>query len=105
GDAGSQASSHGPIRRSLAKRTRRPRWSTGQSSAATSPTRHTWLSPAGAARVITSAVATTGAEADEHLLAEVLWHHRRLARLGVPQVVADAKYGTTTNFLYFGQAG
>jgi hypothetical protein len=48
--AASQASSPGPTRRSLAKRTRRPRWSTGQSSAATSPTRHTWLSPAGAAR-------------------------------------------------------
>ena len=56
-------------------------------------------------QVVTAAVATTGAEADEHLLAEVLWHHRRLSRLGVPEVVADAKYGTTTNFLYFGQAG
>ena len=50
-------------------------------------------------------MATTGATADEHLLAEVLWQHRRLSRLGVPAVVADAKYGTTTNFLYLGQLG
>jgi transposase len=56
-------------------------------------------------QVITAAVATTGATADEHLLAEVLWEHRRLSRLGVPAVVADAKYGTTTNFLYLGQLG
>ena len=55
--------------------------------------------------VITAAVATTGAAADEHLLAEVLWHHRRLSRLGVPEVVADPKYGTTGNFLYLGQLG
>jgi len=56
-------------------------------------------------QVITSAVATTGAAADEHLLAEVLWQHRRLSRLGVPAVVADAKYGTTVNYLYLGQLG
>ena len=56
-------------------------------------------------QVITAAVATTGAEADEHLLAEVLWQHRRLSRLGVPAVVADAKYGTTVNFLYLGRLG
>lgn len=56
-------------------------------------------------QVITAAVATTGAAADEHLLAEVLWQHRRLSRLGVPEVVADAKYGTTGNFLYLGQLG
>lgn len=56
-------------------------------------------------QVITAAVATTGATADEHLLAEVLWQHRRLSRLGVPEVVADAKYGTTDNFLYLGQLG
>jgi hypothetical protein len=55
--------------------------------------------------VITSAVATTGAAADEHLLPEVLWQHRRLSRLGVPAVVADAKYGTTVNYLYLGQLG
>lgn len=56
-------------------------------------------------QVITAAVATTGATAEEHLLAEVLWQHRRLSRLGVPEVVADAKYGTTENFLYLGQLG
>jgi transposase len=54
-------------------------------------------------QVITAAVATSGATADEHLLAEVLWQHRRLSRLGVPEVVADAKYGTTFNFLYLGK--
>ena len=42
-------------------------------------------------QVITAAVATTGTVAAEHLLAEVLWTHRRLSRLGVPAVVADAK--------------
>jgi transposase len=56
-------------------------------------------------QVITAAVATTGAEADEHLLAEVLWQHRRLSRLDVPEVVADAKYGTGPNYLYLDQAG
>jgi len=56
-------------------------------------------------QVVTAAVATTGAGAEEHLLAEVLWQHRRLSRLGVPEVVADAKYGTTFNFLYLGQLG
>jgi transposase len=55
-------------------------------------------------QVITAAVATTGTEADEHLLAEVLWQHRRLSRLGVPEVVADAKYGTGPNYLYLDQA-
>jgi transposase len=50
-------------------------------------------------QVITAAVVTTGAEADEHLLAEVLWQHRRLSRLHVPEVVADAKYGTGPNYL------
>ena len=56
-------------------------------------------------QVITAAVATTGAAADEHLLPEVLWEHRRLSGLGVPEVVADAKYGTTFNFLYLGRLG
>jgi transposase len=56
-------------------------------------------------QVITAAVATTGAAADEHLLGEVLWQHRRLSRLGVPELVADAKYGTTANFLYLGRLG
>jgi hypothetical protein len=56
-------------------------------------------------QVITAAVATTGATADEHLLAEVLWQHHRLSGLGIPEVVADAKYGTTFNFLYLGRLG
>jgi transposase len=56
-------------------------------------------------QVITAAVATTGAEADEHLLAEVLWEHHRLSGLGIPAAVADAKYGTTFNFLYLGRLG
>ncbi len=56
-------------------------------------------------QVITSAVATTGVAADEHLLPEVLWQHRRLSTLGVPEVVADAKYGTTANYLYLGRLG
>lgn len=56
-------------------------------------------------QVITAAVATTGTTADEHLLAEVLWQHRRLSRLGIPEVVADAKYGTGPNYLYLDKAG
>jgi hypothetical protein len=56
-------------------------------------------------QVITAAVATTGAEADEHLLAEVLWQHHRLSGLGIPAAVADAKYGTTFNLLYLGRLG
>jgi transposase len=56
-------------------------------------------------QVITAAVTTTGATADEHLLGEVLWQHRRLSRLGIPEVVADAKYGTTQNYLYLGRLG
>jgi transposase len=56
-------------------------------------------------RVVTAAVATTGAAADEHLLPEVLWQHRRLSKLAVRELVADAKYGTTLNYLYLDQAG
>jgi transposase len=56
-------------------------------------------------QVITAAVATTGTEADEHLLAEVLWHHRRLSKHAIPAAVADAKYGTTLNYLYLEHAG
>ena len=56
-------------------------------------------------QVITAAVATTGATADEHLLAEVLWQHRRLSRLGIPEAVADAKYGTGPNYRYLDQVG
>ena len=56
-------------------------------------------------QVITAAVATTGTEADEHVLAEVLWHHRRLSKHAIPAAVADAKYGTTLNYLYLEHAG
>ena len=56
-------------------------------------------------QVITAAVATTGADADEHLLGEVLWHHRRLSHLPCRDVVADTKYGTMANYLYLHQAG
>ena len=56
-------------------------------------------------QVITAAVATTGVEADEHLLAEVLWQHRRLSKYAIPAAVADAKYGTTLNYLYLEHAG
>jgi transposase len=56
-------------------------------------------------QVITAAVATTGVAADEHFLGEVLRQHRRLSGLGVPEVVADAKYGTGPNYLYLDQAG
>jgi transposase len=56
-------------------------------------------------QVITAAVASTGAEADEHLLAEVLWQHHRLSGLRMREVVADAKYGTSFNFLYLGRLG
>lgn len=55
-------------------------------------------------QVITAAVATTGATADEHLLAEVLWQHRRLSGLGVLEVVADAKYGTGPELPLLGPA-
>ena len=56
-------------------------------------------------QVITAAVATTGADADEHLLGKVLWHHCRLSHLPLGDVVADAKYGTMANYLYLHQAG
>jgi transposase len=56
-------------------------------------------------QVITAAVATTGAKADEHLLGEVLWHHRRLSGLSAREVVADAKYGTMANYAFLHQAG
>ena len=48
---------------------------------------------------------TTGAAADEHLLGEVLWQHRRLSRLGIPELVADAKYATGLSYLCLEQAG
>ncbi|MFQ6059334.1 MAG: transposase [Anaerolineae bacterium] len=56
-------------------------------------------------QVITAAVATTGATADEHLLGEMLWAHRPLSKLPIPELVADAKYGTATNYLYLHKAG
>ncbi|MDA0770562.1 MAG: transposase [Chloroflexi bacterium] len=56
-------------------------------------------------QIVTAAVATTGAKADEHVLGEVLWHHRRLSHLPIQDIVADTKYGTMTNYLYLHQAG
>ena len=56
-------------------------------------------------QVIAAALATTGAAADEHLLGEVLWQHRRLSKLPTSELVADAKYGTAPNYLYLHQAG
>lgn len=64
-----------------------------------------WAASGRKGQVITAAVATTGAKADEHLLAEVLWQHRRLSGLKLREVVADAKYGTSFNFLYLGRLG
>jgi transposase len=56
-------------------------------------------------QVVTAAIATTGAAADEHHLADVLWEHHQLSGLGIPAAVADAKYGTSFNFLYLGRLG
>jgi transposase len=56
-------------------------------------------------QVITAAIATTGVTPDEQLLPTVLWTHRRLSRLGVRELVADAKYGTGANFDYLDLAG
>jgi IS5 family transposase len=56
-------------------------------------------------QVITAIVASTGAAADEHYLADVLWQHRRLSRLAVSDVVADAKYGTASNYQHLDHAG
>ena len=56
-------------------------------------------------QVITAAVATTGTDADEHLLGDVLWQHSRLSHLPLRDVVADAKYGTMANYLYLHRAG
>lgn len=56
-------------------------------------------------QVITAAVATTGAKADEHLLEEVLRQHRRLSHLPFRDVVADAKYGTMANYLFLHRTG
>ena len=56
-------------------------------------------------QVITAIVASTGADADEHYLADVLWQHRRLSHLTVSEVVADAKYGTAFNYEHLEHAG
>ncbi len=56
-------------------------------------------------QVVTAAIATTGAAADEHHLADLLWEHHQLSGLGIPAAVADAKYGTSFNFLYLGRLG
>ena len=56
-------------------------------------------------QVITAAVATTGTDADEHLLGGVLWQHSRLSYLPLRDMVADAKYGTMANYLYLHRAG
>ena len=55
--------------------------------------------------MITAAVVTTGIAADEHHLTDVLWQHHRLSGLDMREVVADAKYGTSFNFLYLGKLG
>jgi IS5 family transposase len=56
-------------------------------------------------QVITAAVATTGAKADEHLLGEMLQEHSRLSGLQAKEVVADAKYGTIANYVSLHHAG
>jgi transposase len=57
------------------------------------------------ARVITAAVATPGAIADEYMLEEVLRQHIR--RTGQPpvDVVADRRYGTMENYRYLQERG
>jgi len=57
------------------------------------------------ARVITAAVVTPGATADEHLLNELLWRHRRIVGRLPEDVVADRKYGTMENYSYLAQLG
>jgi transposase len=56
-------------------------------------------------QVITAIVASTGADADEHYLPDLLWHHRRLSHLTLSEVVADAKYGTAFNYEHLEHAG
>jgi len=58
-----------------------------------------------AGQVITAAVATSGARADEHLLGEMLSSHNRLTELPLREVVADAKYGTIANYISLHNAG
>ena len=56
-------------------------------------------------QVITAAMATTGAKADEHLLGDMLRYHSSLSGLPVKEIVADAKYGTMTNYEFLQRAG
>ena len=57
------------------------------------------------ARVITAAVVTPGATADEYLLEELLWRHRqRVGRLP-RHVVADRRYGTLHHYRYLAELG
>lgn len=56
-------------------------------------------------QVITAVVASSGAEVDEHYLADVLWNHRRLSHVPVSEVVADARYGTAFTYQHLDHAG
>jgi len=56
-------------------------------------------------QVITAALATTGAKADEHLLRDMLRYHSELTNLPVKEVVADAKYGTMANYKSLRETG
>jgi transposase len=57
------------------------------------------------ARVITAAVVTPGATADEYLLEELLWRHRqRVGRLP-RDVVGDRRYGTLHHYRYLAELG
>jgi hypothetical protein len=57
------------------------------------------------ARVITAAVVTPGATADEYLLEELLWRHRRLVGRLPRHVVADRRYGTLHHYRYLAELG
>lgn len=57
------------------------------------------------ARVITAAVVTSGATADEHLLEELVWQHRRRVGRLPRDVVADRRYGTLGIYRYLAQLG
>ena len=56
-------------------------------------------------QVITAALATTGAQPDEHLLREMLAYHKKLTNLQAKEVVADAKYGTMANYEFLNETG
>jgi transposase len=57
------------------------------------------------ARVITAAVVTPGATADEYLLGELLWRHRRLVGQLLRYVVGDRRYGTLHHYRYLAELG